>query len=457
MKNTLLTMMSVLVLSSAYAQTEEKMNYAETPSTDYNRWSVELGFGVNKALRPFTSNHFTSTPSFFHTNLGVRYMLSPMVGFKLGVGYDNINSRSNSVDFNTDFTRYTLEGVINAGRLLKFEDWTNTVGLLVHAGGGFGTLDGDKFPKKDDVFSVVGGATLQFKLSPKFVLTLDGSALNNFGQTYTWDGGEKITGVLIGTGTVNVGDNSAVVVIEIPNEATRVLNRFVNVMFNGSVGVTYYLGSRTNHADWSVTKDIAMRNEVQELESRLAALETGLTDSDQDGIPDMFDAEPNSMAGVAVDQKGRTIDRNNNGVADELERYFESKYGTDITVLKEAAKNADFDVKRLINEGYINAYFDFNSRKATSLSVDALNFIRNYLTANSTATAEIIGYADEIGGGEFNDELSLARAQNVRQTLIESGINGSRLIITANGEDASVDKSSKEARMIVRRVTFKIK
>jgi OOP family OmpA-OmpF porin len=456
MKKILLTLTSVLVLSTAYAQTEENTNDANKTSADYNRWSVEAGFGVNKAYRPFTSNHITSTPSFFHTNLGVRYMISPMFGFKLGAGYDNIRSNSSSIDFNTDFTRYTLEGVINAGRLLKSEDWTKTVGLLVHAGGGYGVLNGSKFPEKDDVLSLVGGLTFQFKLSPKFVLTLDGSVLNNFSQTYTWDGGPKIVGTVTGVGTVSSGSNSAAVNIEVPDEATRYLNKFVNVLFNGSVGLTYYLGSKNSHADWSVGgKDVALRiNQAQqELESRLAALEAGLTDSDQDGIPDMFDAEPNSITGVAVDSKGRTVDRNGNGIADELERYFDKKY----TAAYTEGSGQSAELKALINDGYVNVYFDFNSSTPTIESVSGINFLVKYLNANPSASVDVMGYADELGNTAYNQTLSQKRAENVKQTLVYSGIDASRLTIVGNGEDTSVNKSSKEARQIVRRVTFKIK
>ena len=49
------------------------------------------------------------------------------------------------------------------------------------------------------------------------------------------------------------------------------------------------------------------------------------------------------------------------------------------------------------------------------------------------------------------------RAENVKQTLVDAGIAASRLTIKANGEDNSVNKSSKGARQIVRRVTFQIK
>ena len=44
-----------------------------------------------------------------------------------------------------------------------------------------------------------------------------------------------------------------------------------------------------------------------------------MNDADKDGVPDYLDVENNSIAGVAVDTKGRMVDKNTNGVPDELE------------------------------------------------------------------------------------------------------------------------------------------
>ena len=57
-------------------------------------------------------------------------------------------------------------------------------------------------------------------------------------------------------------------------------------------------------------------------------METQMNDSDKDGVPDYLDQENNSVAGVAVDTKGRMVDKNNNGVPDELERYLTNNYST---------------------------------------------------------------------------------------------------------------------------------
>lgn len=422
MRKYLLTLSTVLALSSAYAQTDENKN--EATSSDYNRWSVEVAGGVNKVQRPISAGYFQTTPSFYNADLGVRYMFNNKFGLKLDVGYYNLSEDDDSMAFESNYYRADLQAVANLGRIMSFETWTNTFGLLGHAGFGYSQLKTEDKAFTDRMLNFMAGVTGQIRISNRVALTGDFSTVLNARQDKTWDGQNN----------ANVGRG------------------FQGLMFQGTAGLTFYLGGAEKHADW-FAMDSMLQSKVDELEGRLATIETGLTDSDQDGVPDMFDAEPNSMAGVAVDQKGRTIDRNGNGVADELERYFDTKYGTN----SGSSTGGGLDVKSLINDGYVNVYFDFNSSTPTAESASGINFLHKYLTANPSATTEVIGYADEIGNSDYNQSLSQKRAENVKQILVDAGISASRMTVKANGEDNSVNKSSKGARQIVRRVTFMIK
>lgn len=423
MKKILLTLTSVLALSTAYAQTDKSAQDTIKSTSDYNRWSIELAGGVNKFQRPVTAGYYQTTPSFYNVDFGVRYMFNNKIGLKLDAGYYNLTEKDDSFPFESHFYRANLQAVANLGRILNFETWTNSIGLLGHGGAGYAQVKSEDKVFTDRMLNFMAGVTGQIRLGDKFALTGDFTSMVNVRQDVAFDGNSASGG-----------------------------RGFQGLILQGTIGVTYYLGGADKHADWFVM-DSVLKQQIDGLEARLATIESGLTDSDQDGIADMFDAEPNSMTGVAVDQKGRTIDRNGNGIADELERYFDTKYGTS------SANNANqtADVKALINDGYVNVYFDFNSSTPTTESVSGINFLVKYLNANPTASADVVGYADEIGNSAFNQTLSKKRAENVKQILVDSGINASRLNITGNGEDASVNKASKEARQVVRRVTFKIK
>ena len=247
--------------------------------------------------------------------------------------------------------------------------------------------------------------------------------INNVNQQYTFDGFEDPS---------------------IPLDRS-----FNSTLYNASIGFSIYLGSNQKHADW-----FSSNAKVNELEYRIAALETMLNDTDRDGVADYLDVEPNTITGVVVDTKGRGVDLNNNGVPDEIESYIENVKKTEkpnVTV-KESQSIED-----MINGGYVNVYFDTNSSKPTNASYDAINFITQYLKSNPKSSVEVIGYADEIGSSEYNDKLSAARASFVKDVIIKAGVDASRLVDVAKGEDTSVDANSSYARKLVRRVTFKLK
>lgn len=442
MRKYLLTLSGLLALSTSYAQTEDSNTETEKKGVEYNRWSIELNAGQNKAEKPFAPGYFSADPSKYfnfsgvnHFNIGTRYMFNPNFGAKIDFAYDEISNQSGaetqsglvSLPFETQQIRVGFQGIANLGRIMKFESFTKRFGILAHAGLQVSRLTpqmGVNEGLHEDNGGLMVGLTPQFRISNRIVLTGDFTYLSNVRQHFNWDG------------SYSSADNN-----------------LSGTLLNTSLGLTFYLGGKDIHADWFVMVDEELKKKIDDVDKRLKDVETGLVDSDKDGVADMFDAEPNTTAGVATDTKGRTIDRNGNGVADELERYFDSKYADN----NKKTAGEDFDIKRLINEKYVNVYFDFNKDQPTTASVEGINFLVRYLNANPAATADVIGYADEIGSSDFNNALSKRRAENVKKILVDAGISASRLSIVANGEDNSVNKASKDARQVVRRVSFTVK
>ena len=230
-------------------------------------------------------------------------------------------------------------------------------------------------------------------------------------------------------------------------------NNLNGQLVSTSMGLSYSIGRDKIHGDWAIIPEKGL-DEIQALDKRIGDLETMMDDSDKDGVPDYLDVENNSIAGVAVDTKGRMVDLNRNGVPDELEKYVNNSITNNNSA---AANNTNNDVLvKLINEGYVAAYFDTANPQPTNASSDNIGFVLNYLRSNPTKTIDIIGYADVIGSTAANNQLSSKRAENVKNILMKSGIDTSRLVIKANGVDDSVDKNSEYARRLVRKVVFKI-
>ena len=416
-----LASVSLLLLSIA-ASAQNTTTTSAQSSIDkpaYNKWSIELNGGLNKPMRAMTPGYSTESVSPFHADLGARYMFNPKFGLKLDVGYDQFKEKKDTPDFESSYVRASLQGVVNIGRALNFETWTNTIGILAHGGFGVSQISTESgFGGQDYMAHGIAGITGQIKLSNRVALTGDLTGIVNGRQNWNFDGmGNTTTG------------------------------SFDGVLLNASVGLTFYLGKNEKHADW-----VGEEDRIGELEKRVDLIETGLIDSDKDGVADLYDLEPNSIAGVAVNTKGQSIDTNQNGVPDELESYLDKTYEK-----KGNGTATNNTVEELINGGYVNVYFDFNSSKPTNASLSGVDFLVKYLKNNPGKSADIIGYADEIGNSSYNTELSRKRAEAVKKIATNAGIDASRLNVIANGEDTSVNKNSKEARQIVRRVTFQVK
>lgn len=402
----------------------------DTGANDYNKWSVDINGGLNKAANPMTEGYHMNASNLFHADLGFRYMFNTKFGVKLSGGYDVLNDDGDdpTKQFETSIISVSFQGYANLGRIMEFETWTDRLNILGHMGFGVAQMKNEeRFNGEDHIGNFIIGLGGQFRISNRIAVNADFTMLNSFSQHKTFDGGEYEP-------DLNQG--------------------FDGTLYNATLGLSIYLGKHEKHADWYIDEK---PDELEDIENRLGEMETMMNDSDKDGIPDYLDAEPNTITGVAVDNKGRTIDRNGNGVPDELESYIENQNSEIRNEVRNGSNASGGYIKDLINGGYVNVYFDFNKVTPTEESTNGINFLIKYLRDNPTANADVIGYADEIGDSEYNRNLSNRRAQNVKKILVDAGINGSRLNIVAKGEDNSVDKGSKAARQVVRRVTFILK
>jgi outer membrane protein OmpA-like peptidoglycan-associated protein len=417
MKKIILT----LVFASAFATLSAQTEPVKKINPEFNQWSVELAGGLNKPMRPMTTGYRTAVASAYVADLGVRYMFNNKFGLKADFGYNSFKEGEDSQNIDTKYYRVDLQGVANLGRIMNFETWTNTIGLLGHAGFGLAQLEDENPALKDRMGNFMAGVTGQIKLSDRVALTGDFTTILNAKQQLAFDGAST------------VGSRG-----------------FGGVLFNGTVGVTVYLGKNEKHADWVTLID----KDVLALTDRVDSLETMLIDTDQDGVADYLDLEKNTVSGVMVDSKGRAIDLNNNNVPDELENYLTANY---VNKKDQSTATDNELIRNLVNGGYIATYFDFDKANPTTVSTTGIDFILTYLRNNPSASVDIIGHADELGRSAYNDKLSNERAANVKKILMKANIDASRLNVLAAGEDNSVEKDSEGARKLVRKVTFRIK
>ena len=435
--------LAFIAFTSFLVQAQENTVKKNVSPSDFNKLTIEFTLGQSKGVRPYTQgyyfidNHAFGPISINSFNLGARYMISPLFGFKADFGHADLksNSKTTSLPFKMGVYTFGIQGVINASRLFNIEKPIGKFGLLLHGGiqlSRLNSMSPDEMSKTipntiirshnynqiDNNIGLIFGFSPQYRLCNKVSLISDISIVNNFRQRFSWDG-------------ANTSSNS--------------------LLASMSLGLTYSLGNNKIHGDWSIIKD-KNQKVIDSLNNKISEIEALMNDTDKDGVPNYLDQENNSISGVAVDTKGKMIaDLNKNNISDELEKYIELK-------TKENNYSTNIDIaQRFINDGYVATYFDTGKVKPTNVSTEGIDFIINYLKNNPTESIIIIGHTDGIGANVHNLKLSKDRAEAVKSVLIKLGIDASRLTAISSEEDKSVGVTSEESSKVYRRVTFKVK
>lgn len=105
-----------------------------------------------------------------------------------------------------------------------------------------------------------------------------------------------------------------------------------------------------------------------------------------------------------------------------------------------------------------NVFFDSNSDELLNSSSQELNQLATLLKENPSMNIRINGHTDNIGLPKDNLQLSLRRAESVKQFLIETGIEASRLDTKGFGESSPIaDNSTKDGQAQNRRTSFEVK
>ena len=271
-----------------------------------NRWSIELNPGVSNAVKPYTPDYWSNTIGLYHISAGTRFMFNNKYGLKWDIGYDRIrhdktgiwNNTGTSKPFTSKYARTSVQFVVDVGRLLQFENFSEKTSLLFHTGGGMSWLWSKVNPETDKMVNFMFGMAPQFKVNERFSITTDVSFVWHIYQQYTWD------------------------------MYNSVFNRgFDGFYANGTIGLNFYLGKYGSHMDWAFTPcfpDMTyLEDENKNLDSLNKQLQSNLRDDDGDGIANFMDDEKDTPIGNIVNRRGvslKNIDTDGDGVSDLVDK-----------------------------------------------------------------------------------------------------------------------------------------
>ena len=105
----------------------------------------------------------------------------------------------------------------------------------------------------------------------------------------------------------------------------------------------------------------------------------------------------------------------------------------------------------------VGVNFAFDKSDLLPESYPVLDKAVKLLNDKPDVNVEIQGYCDYIGSDEYNQELSVDRAQTVKSYLVSKGVAESRLTTVGFGKSNPVeDNKTEEGRAMNRRIIFKI-
>lgn len=123
----------------------------------------------------------------------------------------------------------------------------------------------------------------------------------------------------------------------------------------------------------------------------------------------------------------------------------------------EKGREIQMDVYLSPNSTRLLLFFDFDKTDLQNESIPELERVIEYLKDNPGQKIALEGHTDDVGSDDYNDNLSLNRANAVKNYIVQGGIDGSRITTKGYGKRKPLIKdTTEEARSRNRRVEMKI-
>lgn len=317
----------------------------------------------------------------FLYGLGFSYYLNPMFDLSLDMQWmklDRVNGPDDSVISQRN-TRFDTDN-FNANLMLRFKPLDTRLNpyLAAGIGGNFLQFDDTRVDESDFIFSVPFGLGVNYDLKENVML--------NVQMVYNRTFNDKVDNYPVSSSETvfDAGSNPDLDGIDHDDFMTL------------SIGAVYTFGG----------------GETMSMEERLL----------RQSMKNLEAAENANNEASATLRKAQELN-------DETERA--------LTQLKEAQnqtqEQADMiraEIVRVVN----NVQFEFDKSEIIEPAYDELNSLADIMKAYPKLSIEVAGRADERGASSYNEQLSMRRAQAVKDYLVEQGVDASKVSVVALGE-----------------------
>ena len=437
---------SIVVATQEYPNTFSSGSAYVQPFTQeskrFNDWSISAGAGVPLMQTADLTSLKTGNgagDNVFGYSMYVSVDKAITHAFGLKLQYDRGETRQgwfntknadapttgtayNQVGARTQYDAISILGDVNFSNLLRRVDNKSPYRWALHGYAGIGTLAYRAY--REDI----SGQALVTEVKPFSLLS---SMFGQAGAALKYKANRKIDiearAMYVVTGDDEF-DGGGAAYSPINMRADQISDNFLNFQ----LGLTYKIGKHESHLFWhDPLQEIYYKLDVlAERNQDVEVCKSG--DGDNDGVCDDWDRQLDTPAGARVDGAGVALDTDLDGVID--------LYDECVTVPGPVENNGCPTTPALgtgtVTDTTVNLEgieFDLDSDRILDSNTPILNNAVNYI--NSTpGTYKVIGATDTRASDAYNQRLSERRANNVKNYLVNKGVESSKLNAEGRGE-----------------------
>lgn len=446
---------SGLITSPIFSQVDfaEQQLKKYSSATPPHMWEVGLNSGMMISMGDIDSK--VGLGAGFHVRKALDYVFS----LRGDIQFGKFKGEEGEISHETDFKSGSVQMLMSVNNLVWSDEPKRKINMYLLIGAGMNSFStsaqGAGLREIDGawVSQLEAGAGMAFRVTDRLNIGLES-------KLYT----------LLGAGT-------RADLIDGLDNADNDIPTYTSLRVNYNIGNS---NKKTEPLYWINPMDVVLAS-ISELKARPTY---DLADSDDDGVVDALDKEPNSPVGAPVDTRGRTLDSDKDGVPDYKDTEPYSPPGQSVDAfgvvirsddpISEDEKNAMRKiVEEVLKENNLEEEGEQFSNNLTDWFLPMIHFeidendvrLADYGTLRGIAKVMekypemrlvVTGFTDKTASDNYNELLSYTRSKNTIDHLVNAhAVPRSRLILHYSGEEDSLVPNIGSSFMN-RRVEFRV-